>query len=118
MNSHSFEQEVIEILADYLGYQGDDFWGYVTNGGTEGNMAAIWFARSKYPNGIVYFSEDTHYSINKIMDILKLKKLRVKSLETGKSITKTWTKKYRKMQITQLLSSLISALLLKEQSII
>ena len=50
-------------------------WGYCTNGGTEGNMYGLFLARELHPEGLVYYSEDTHYSVNKILRCLHLTRI-------------------------------------------
>lgn len=42
-----------------------DYSGYITTGGTEGNIQGINLGFKKYPNGILYYSKDAHYSILK-----------------------------------------------------
>ncbi len=43
----------------------DDFWGYITNCGTEGNLHGILVGRENLPDGILYASRETHYSVFK-----------------------------------------------------
>ena len=83
MNTHDFEQEVIMTLARLTGIGGEDCWGYVTNGGTEGNMYGLYLARELYPDGIVYFSEDTHYSVSKILRLQHTRNIMIRSDHTG-----------------------------------
>ena len=40
-------------------------WGYVTTCGTEGNLYGMLLARETLPDGIVYTSSETHYSVFK-----------------------------------------------------
>ena len=70
--THNFEKDVIRFIAHLYGANTDSVWGYVSSGGTEANMLGLYLAREKYNNGIVYYSEDTHYSIPKILRMLKL----------------------------------------------
>ncbi len=51
MNTHDFEREVIHDFAGFTGIDVDDCWGYVTNGGTEGNMYGLYLARELFPDG-------------------------------------------------------------------
>ena len=83
MNTLDVEREVLGFFADLYKIPRNDFWGYTTSGGTEGNMHGIFLAREIYPNGILYFSEDTHYSIMKIARILRMPYYVVRSLDTG-----------------------------------
>ena len=77
-NTHQFEREVILHFAQLTGLDSDDAWGYVTSGGTEGNMYGLYLARELHPEGMLYFSEEAHYSILKIARILNLPHTTVK----------------------------------------
>ncbi len=68
---HQLEKEVLLFFSDLL-HAGKDFWGYVTTGGTEGNLYGLYLARETYPQGIVYYSSDAHYSIPKSVRILRM----------------------------------------------
>ncbi|NOX99150.1 MAG: aminotransferase class V-fold PLP-dependent enzyme, partial [Verrucomicrobia bacterium] len=83
LNSHEFECEVLEVARELTHAPADDFWGYVTNGGTEGNMYGIFLARELYPEGIVYYSEDTHYSVNKVLRMLHIRNVMIRSNPDG-----------------------------------
>ena len=82
-NSHAFEREVIATFSDLMKIPREEAWGYVTSGGTEGNMYGLYMGRELFPNGIVYFSEDTHYSVVKILRLLKARHIMVRSQENG-----------------------------------
>ena len=82
-NTHEMEREVIGLFADMMRLPRDDAWGYVTSGGTEGNMYGLYIGRETFPDGIVYFSQDTHYSVVKIMRVLKARNIMIKSLDNG-----------------------------------
>ena len=82
-NTHEMEREVIGLFADMMRLPRDDAWGYVTSGGTEGNMYGLYIGREMFPDGIVYFSQDTHYSVVKIMRVLKARNIMIKSLGNG-----------------------------------
>lgn len=83
VNSLEQERFVLEWFADLFGISRNEFWGYVTNGGTEGNMYALYLARESYPNGIVYYSQDTHYSVAKTVHVLGMRHIVVKSTPDG-----------------------------------
>ncbi|WP_160136286.1 histidine decarboxylase [Chryseobacterium sp. c4a] len=83
MNTHSFEREVVCFFADLLKAPENNYWGYVTNGSSEGNLYALYLAKRLYPKGIVYFSEEAHYSIEKNIDILGLQYQKIKTQITG-----------------------------------
>ena len=67
MNTHEIEREVVAQFGEFARAEPDSCWGYVTTGGTEGNMYGLYLARELFPEGIVYFSEETHYSVAKIL---------------------------------------------------
>jgi hypothetical protein len=82
-NTHEFEQEVIFHFAQLMGLDPEDAWGYVTSGGTEGNMYGLYLARELHPEGMLYFSEEAHYSILKIARILNMPHTTVKRRTDG-----------------------------------
>ena len=82
-NSHTFEREVIGTFSDLMKIPRDQSWGYVTSGGTEGNLYGLYMGRELFPDGIVYFSEDTHYSVVKILRLLKARNIMVRSQDNG-----------------------------------
>jgi histidine decarboxylase len=65
-NTKSFEREVIHTFADLLRLPGDDRWGYVTTGGTEGTEWGLLMARTLYPNAVTFYSASSHYSVPKL----------------------------------------------------
>ena len=82
-NSHAFEREVINRFAELMRISPDEAWGYVTSGGTEGNMYGLYLAREMYPNAIFYFSEETHYSVLKNVRLLNARYIMIKRQENG-----------------------------------
>ncbi len=83
LNTHEFEREVVRWFADLYHAPPDGSWGYVTHGGTEGNLYALYLARELHPEGIVYFSEETHYSVPKLLRLLGLKSIMIRALPSG-----------------------------------
>ncbi|MBN2022077.1 MAG: histidine decarboxylase [Pirellulales bacterium] len=84
LNTHVFEREVLEIFGELTHIPADAFWGYITNGGTEGNMYGIFLGRELFPDGVVYYSEDTHYSVSKILRCLHVRNIMIKSQPDGR----------------------------------
>ena len=82
-NTHEMEREVIGFFADLMRLPRDEAWGYVTSGGTEGNMYGLYMGRETFPDGVVYFSQDTHYSVVKILRLLKARNIMIKSQDNG-----------------------------------
>ena len=55
LNTHEIEREVLADFARFTGFREDEiegpgraYWGYVTNGGTEGNMYGLYLARELF----------------------------------------------------------------------
>ncbi|MDE2803255.1 MAG: pyridoxal-dependent decarboxylase, partial [Chloroflexota bacterium] len=82
-NSHEVERDVIHTFADLMHLPREEAWGYVTSGGTEGNMYGLYMARETFPDGVVYFSQDAHYSAVKILRLLKVRNIMIKSQPNG-----------------------------------
>ena len=82
-NTHEMERDVIARFASLMHLEQEQAWGYVTSGGTEGNMYGIYMGRELFPNGVVYFSQDTHYSVLKILRVLNVRNIMIKSSENG-----------------------------------
>ena len=83
VQTHKIERQVVEYFAKLYHISPREAWGYVTHGGTEGNLYGLYLARERFPNGVVYFSEDTHYSVPKIVHLLGIKHITVKSQASG-----------------------------------
>ncbi len=83
LNTYAFEREVVEFYAKHTRAPADAWWGYVTNGGTEGNLYGLYLAREIYPQGIVYYSQDTHYSVSKNLHFLGMKNIMIRSQNNG-----------------------------------
>jgi histidine decarboxylase len=83
IHTHDLEREVIDWFKIVLRATGSNVWGYVTSGGTEGNMYGIYLARECYPEGIVYYSEDTHYSVTKILRMVNARSIMIRSQSDG-----------------------------------
>ena len=83
VNTHEIEREVINTFADLMRLERERAWGYVTSGGTEGNMYGLYMGRELFPDGVVYFSQDTHYSVVKILRLLKARSIMIKSQPNG-----------------------------------
>lgn len=72
LTTFEFEKEVIEYFAQKLKTDLNSVWGYVTNGGSEGNMYGCYLGRERFANSMLYFSEHAHYSVHKIAKLLNL----------------------------------------------
>ena len=83
LHSREIEREVLAWFAELTHIDPAESWGYVSNGGTEGNIYGLFLARELFPGGIVYYSEDTHYSVAKNLRVLDMKHIMVKSQPSG-----------------------------------
>jgi len=83
INSLEFEREVLQFFAGLTRAPKDNWWGYVTNGSTEGNLYGLYLARELYPEGIVYFSQHTHYSVSKNLHFLNMRHIMIRSQDNG-----------------------------------
>ncbi len=81
IDSREFEQGCLEWFARL--YKLDDHWGYVTSCGTEGNLYGIFLGRELYPDGILYSSKDTHYSIAKASRLFRIPHVIIESQDNG-----------------------------------
>jgi glutamate/tyrosine decarboxylase-like PLP-dependent enzyme len=79
--TQEIEKEVLNVLAvDVFKAQPHSFDGYISPGGTEANIQALWMYRNffQYQRGatldeiVIVASEDTHYSIPKGANLLQL----------------------------------------------
>ena len=84
--THVLEKEVLDVLAvDVFKANPNEFDGYISPGGTEANIQAIWMYRNlfQYKNQAtlaeiaILASEDTHYSIPKAANVLQLDWLKI-----------------------------------------
>lgn len=82
VNTHEIEVEVVDYFAKLLHLK-ERHTGYVTNGGTEGNLYGLYIGSYHFPAGVIYYSESSHYSIEKIIRIIRAKSVAVKSLANG-----------------------------------
>ena len=55
----------------------------MTNGGTEGNLYGLYLARECFPDGMVYYSQDTHYSVSKNLHFLNMRNIMIRSQKNG-----------------------------------
>jgi len=81
VHSRQFEVAVIEFFADL--WKLPDYWGYVTTSGTEGNLHGILLARECFPDGILYTSQETHYSVFKAARYYRMQCQSIPTLPMG-----------------------------------
>lgn len=82
-NTFAFEREVIAFFQQHLRAAPNDTWGYMTAGGTEGNLYGLYLARELFPDGVVYYSEHTHYSVAKVVRVLGARSIMIRGRDDG-----------------------------------
>ncbi|MCK9573490.1 MAG: aminotransferase class V-fold PLP-dependent enzyme [Candidatus Omnitrophica bacterium] len=97
MNTHEFENEVINFFAPLYGFSKDEVWGIVTMSGTDGNSHGMYFgARQLFHQTkmrpICYVSEEAHYSIKRLADVQNLELRLIKADKEGKMIVSEFEK--------------------------
>ncbi len=83
VDSREFEREVVTFAAQLLRAENDSWWGYVTNGGSEGNLYGLYLARELFPQAMVYFSQATHYSVSKNLHLLGMRHIMIRAQQSG-----------------------------------
>jgi len=83
VNTHEFEREVVADFARLAGAAPDEVWGYVTGGGSEGNLYGLMLARGAFPEGVAYYSADSHSSVAKALRLLRVDGTEVRSQVDG-----------------------------------
>lgn len=102
-HSKRLEREVVDFFADLFHAPKSDRWGYVTNGGTEGNLYSLYVARELYPEAPVFYSNSAHYSIPKNIGILGMQGIAVASEESGEMDYSSLKKNIIKSGATQVI---------------
>jgi len=69
---YRYERGLIEYFGNLYQISKSKIWGYVTSGGSEGNMYGLYLARERLKNPLLLFSRDSHYSIEKAAGMLKI----------------------------------------------
>src|SRR2546427_886788 len=72
-HTKGMEREVVDFFADLFRAPEEDRWGYVTAGGSEGNIYGLYAARTLYPDGLVYLSEAAHPSVRNAVALLGMR---------------------------------------------
>ncbi|MBU2103330.1 MAG: hypothetical protein KKF80_08020, partial [Candidatus Omnitrophica bacterium] len=74
-DAQAFGQEALDFFTKLYGVEDEDVFSGVTAGGTWGNLIGILAGIQRFPGrptGILYYSEDSHYSIDKIARLLNM----------------------------------------------
>lgn len=80
--SSEMEKEAVAELARFFGY-GDEFLGHLTASGTIANLEALWVARESHPEKKIAFSENAHYTHERMSSVLRVEGVNVPVMENG-----------------------------------
>lgn len=83
VHSRQFEVGVLDWFARLWELEKEEYWGYITNCGTEGNLHGILVGREVLPDGILYASRDSHYSVFKAARMYRMEAVKVDTLLSG-----------------------------------
>ncbi|MED6133949.1 hypothetical protein PIB30_032882, partial [Stylosanthes scabra] len=83
VHSRQFEVGVLDWFARLWEIEKDEYWGYMTNCGTEGNLHGILIGREVLPDGILYASQESHYSVFKAARMYRMDCVKIATLHTG-----------------------------------
>jgi len=83
IQTHEIEREVVGFFAKLFRADPKNYWGYITNGGSESNLYGLYIARELFPKAMVYFSESTHYSVKKNIHLLNIPSITIRAQENG-----------------------------------
>ncbi|KAL2612884.1 hypothetical protein R1flu_024576 [Riccia fluitans] len=83
VHSRQFEVGVLDWFARLWDIEKNEYWGYITNCGTEGNLHGILVGREVFPDGVLYASKDSHYSVFKAARIYRMDVVKVDTLLSG-----------------------------------
>ncbi|XP_008781392.2 serine decarboxylase 1 [Phoenix dactylifera] len=83
VHSRQFEVGVLDWFARLWELERNEYWGYITNCGTEGNLHGFLVGREVFPDGILYASRESHYSVFKAARMYRMECIRVDTLVSG-----------------------------------
>ncbi|KAG2448549.1 hypothetical protein HYH02_006440 [Chlamydomonas schloesseri] len=83
VHSREFEVGVLNWFARLWEIDEEEYWGYITTCGTEGNLHGILVGRENFPDGIMYASSESHYSVFKAARMYRMEAEKIPTLETG-----------------------------------
>lgn len=77
------EKELLYRLGELYKLDRGELWGSIVSSGTEGNFMAMAIAKNRFPQGTIYYSESTHYSIKRAARLLGLHHQPIPALSNG-----------------------------------
>ncbi|CAA7396876.1 unnamed protein product [Spirodela intermedia] len=83
VHSRQFEVGVLDWFARLWELEKNEYWGYITSCGTEGNLDGILIGREIFPDGVLYASRESHYSVFKAARMYRMDCVKVETLISG-----------------------------------
>ncbi|CAL5350921.1 unnamed protein product [Camellia sinensis] len=83
VHSGQFEVGVLDWFTRLWELEKNKYWGYITNCGTEGKLHGILVGREVFPDGILYGSRESHYSVFKPARMYRMECEKVETLVSG-----------------------------------
>jgi len=83
VHSREFEVGVLNWFARLWEIDEEEYYGYITTCGTEGNLHGIYVGRENLPDGILYASTESHYSVFKAARMYRIPAVKVSTLASG-----------------------------------
>lgn len=78
--SSEMEKEAVAKLARFFGYR-EEFLGHLTASGTIANLEALWVARESHPDKKIAYSENSHYTHERMCSVLRVEGVKIPVLE-------------------------------------
>ena len=88
--SSQMEKEVIAEFARFFGY-GDTYLGHLSASGTIANLEALWVARQSHPGKKIAFSENSHYTHERMCGVLGVEGVRISINDEGYFDLEEWS---------------------------
>lgn len=87
-NTHDFERELILNFGKLFAFPANNTWGFLSHSGTDSNMHGMYMGRTllKGRTGVMpkaYFTQEAHYSVQILRDLLGLETVFVQTLADG-----------------------------------
>jgi histidine decarboxylase len=77
------ERDALTLIADLLAAPADDRWGYLTSGASEGTEHALWLARLRQPDTVVYYSTAAHHCVRHVVNRLAMASVVIRTTSQG-----------------------------------
>ena len=88
VRGHYLECDIIDRFGARFGFDLNDIWGFISNSGTDSNLHGAYMGRTllKQKTGVnprIYYTKETHYSVQIIRDLLCLEEVLVSTDSQG-----------------------------------